>query len=174
MARRIAVVGVSGNGKTTLCKRLAAKLGVPHVELDALNHLPGWTEATPEALRRAVEAAMNRSDGWVFDGTYQNKIGDVVLRRADTVVWLDQSLPLVLSRLTRRAVHDIITGRDLYNGNRQTWRFAFWGRDSLVGYAIRMHFDRRRRWPEVFAHYPSLEVVRLRSPAEIERWLQAQ
>jgi len=98
VARRIAVAGASGNGKTTLSKRLAAKLGVPYVELDALNHLPGWTEATPEALRRDVEAAMNRSDGWVLDGTYQNKIGDVVLRRADTLVWLDQSLPLIVWR----------------------------------------------------------------------------
>jgi adenylate kinase family enzyme len=174
VARRIAVVGVSGNGKTTLARRLAAKLDVPYTELDALNHLPGWTEATAETLLRDVEAAMSRSDGWVLDGSYVGKIGDIVLRRADTLVWLDQSLPLVLARLVRRAVRDIVTRRDLFNGNRQTWRLAFWGRDSLVGFAIRMHFSRRRRWPERFARYPELEVVRLRSPHEVENWLQYQ
>lgn len=52
MARRIAVVGVSGNGKTTLARRLAATLDVPYTELDALNHLPGWIEATAETLLR--------------------------------------------------------------------------------------------------------------------------
>jgi adenylate kinase family enzyme len=40
VAHRIVVVGVSGNGKTTLSRRLAAQLGVPYVELDALNRAP--------------------------------------------------------------------------------------------------------------------------------------
>ncbi len=40
---RIAIVGISGAGKTSLAKRLAATLSVMHVELDALYwHLPSW------------------------------------------------------------------------------------------------------------------------------------
>jgi adenylate kinase family enzyme len=174
MPRRIAVVGVSGNGKTTFSRRLAAKLGLPYTELDALNHLPGWVEATNEELRQKVDAVMAMSDGWVLDGSYQSKLGDLVLRRADTVVWLDQPLPLVLRRLITRAVKDIITKRDLFNGNRQTWRFAFVGRDSLVGFAIRMHYEHRRTWPEQLARYPHLDVVRLRSPREVKEWFEAQ
>src|SRR5690242_13144215 len=108
MARRIAVVGVSGNGKTTFARRLAAKLDVPYTELDALHHLPGWVEAGEADFRREVEAVMNRSEGWVLDGSYMGKLGDLILRRADTIVWLDQPLPLVLRRLVKRAVTDII------------------------------------------------------------------
>jgi adenylate kinase family enzyme len=167
------VVGVSGNGKTTFARALAARIGVPYVELDALCHLEGWREASDEDFRRDVEAAM-RSDGWVLDGTYDRKLGNLVYERADTVVWLDQPLPLVLSRLVRRAVRDIVTKRDLFNGNRQTWRFAFAGRESLVGYAIRMYFHLRRTYPSEFAAMPRLEVVRLRSPREVERWLGRQ
>lgn len=174
MARRISVVGVSGNGKTTFARRLAAQLGVPYTELDALCHLAGWVEASDHDFRREVEAVMNRSQGWVLDGSYRWKLGDLVLRRADTIVWLDQPLSLVLRRLVTRAVRDIVTKRDLFNGNRQTWRFAFWGRESLVLYAIRAHFRRRREWPEEFSRFPTLEVVRLRSPREVERWLQSQ
>jgi adenylate kinase family enzyme len=174
MQRRIAVVAsCSGNGKTTLARRLAARLGVPAIELDALHHLPGWTEASPEQLRASVEEAM-RSDGWVIDGSYTGKIGDLVLQGADTVVWLDLPLPLALFRLVRRAIRDIVTQRDLFNGNRQTWRFAFFTRDSLVSYAIKSHFRRRRLWPERLARLEGVEVVRLRSPAEVERWLAAQ
>jgi adenylate kinase family enzyme len=174
MPRRIAVVGVSGNGKTTLSRRLAAKLNVPYTELDALNHLPGWVEASTDEFRREVEAAMNRSEGWVLDGSYMGKVGDLILGRADTIVWLDQPLPLVLRRLVTRAVRDIVTKRDLFNGNRQTWRYAFWGRDSLVGYAIRQHFRRRRDWPAPFVRVTGLKVVRLRSPREVEDWLACQ
>jgi adenylate kinase family enzyme len=174
VARRIVVAGISGNGKTTLGKRLAAKLGVPFTELDALMHLPGWTEADPEDFRRKVEAVMEDSEGWVLDGMYQAQLGDLVLRRADTLVWLDQSLPLVLFRLVRRALRDVVTRRDMFNGNRQTLKMAFWGRESLLGFAVVSHFKRRREWPAGIGAPPTLEVVRLRSPGEVERWFRCQ
>ena len=171
MARRIVVVGVSGNGKTTLSRRVSAKLGVPYTELDALVHLAGWTEASDEDFRHQVEEVMSRSEDWVLDSLYQNKLGDLLLERADTLVWLDQPLPLVLRRLITRAVRDIVTKRDLFNGNRQTWRYAFFTRDSLVSYAIKSHFKRRRAWPGALAKHSHLDVVRLRSPRQVERWL---
>ncbi|MBX3204296.1 MAG: AAA family ATPase [Labilithrix sp.] len=173
-ARRIAVIGVSGNGKTTLARRLAKQLGVVHVELDALCHLPGWREAPNEDFRREVLAALRETDGWVVDGAYDRKLGNLVYEHADTVVWLDLPLPLVMSRLVRRAVWDILTQRDLFNGNRQTVRFAFLERDSLVSYAIKQHFRRRRVYPQKFAAMPSVELVRLRSPRAVRRWLAAQ
>ncbi len=174
MSRRIVIAGVSGNGKTTLGRRLALKLGVPFTELDALMHQPGWVPAETETFRLEVEAVMDASDGWVLDGMYQQQLGDLVLRRADTLIWLDQPLPLVLGRLVRRVVTDIVTKRDLFNGNRQTWRFAFFTRDSLIGFAIKSHFKRRREWPAAIGAPPNLEIVRLRSPREVERWLECQ
>jgi adenylate kinase family enzyme len=172
--RRIVVVGVSGNGKTTVSRRLGARLRLPVTELDALNHQPGWTEASDEDFRRDVEAAMGSSDGWVLDGLYQRKLGDLVLNEADTLVWLDQPLPLVLARLVRRAVTDIVTKRDLFNGNRQTWRLAFFTRDSLVSFAVKQHFEHRRVWPGAFESYPNLQIVRLRSPREVDGWVERQ
>jgi adenylate kinase family enzyme len=37
---RIAVIGVTGSGKTTFANQLAQILLVPHVELDALHWMP--------------------------------------------------------------------------------------------------------------------------------------
>ena len=170
--RRVAVMGISGNGKTTLSRRLAAQLGVPYVELDAIYHQPGWTQLPLDEFRARVDEA-TRGDGWVVDGSYADFVGDIVLGRAQTVVWLDQPLQLVLWRLSRRAIRDIRTERDLFNGNRQSWRFAFFQRDSLVSYAASQYFRRRREWPTWLASFPKLEVVRLRSPSEVEQWLDA-
>jgi len=56
--RRVVVVGTSGSGKTTIARRLAALLGVRHIELDSLHWERGWVEAHPENLRRRVEVAL--------------------------------------------------------------------------------------------------------------------
>ena len=57
----------------------------------------------------------------------------------------------------------------LWNDNKESWRSGFWGRESLLGYALRMHFDRRRRYPRELAAYP---VVRLRSQVEVDRFVR--
>ena len=126
MPPKIAVVGTSGSGKTTVARELARRLGVLHVELDALFHGPGWTETPVEEFRRRVVAATEGS-GWVMDGNYESSLGDLVLERADTVVWLDLPLPVALSRVTRRTIGRIRTREELWSGNRESWRGGFFG-----------------------------------------------
>jgi adenylate kinase family enzyme len=169
----VSIQGISGSGKTTLGAALAERLGVPHLETDALVHGPGWTETPDAQLRAAVEPIL-RSDGWVVDSDYRRKLGTLVLERADTVVWLDLPLRVCLRRLWGRTIPRIRDQQPLWNDNRESWRGAFWGWESLFVYAIRRHVGRRRRFTELLARpeLAHLEVVRLRSPAEVERWLE--
>ena len=137
------------------------------MELDALVHGPDWTETPDDELRRIVEPIV-RSDGWVIDGTYPRKLGSLVLDSADTVVWLDQPVRVWLPRLLRRTARRV-TGREtLWNGNRETLWTAIGGPNSLIFYALRAHVRRRRTWPAKLARYP---VTRLRTPADVERWI---
>src|ERR687884_2172384 len=100
MPRRVLVQGVSGSGKSTFARALAERLGVPYVELDALHHGPNWTEAPADELRARVREAMTAApDGWVIDGNYEGKLGDTVIAAADTIVWIDLPLRLMLARL---------------------------------------------------------------------------
>ena len=66
--RRINVVGTSGSGKTTMARNLAARLGVPHVELDELHWGPNWTEEPDELFRERVERLLV-GEGWATAAT---------------------------------------------------------------------------------------------------------
>ncbi|MFN3254101.1 MAG: adenylate kinase [Ilumatobacter sp.] len=115
--RRIAVVGQSGTGKTTLARRLADRLDAESIDLDALYHGPGWTPAPTAEFRQRVLAATQCSS-WVVSGNYPT-VSDLVQGRADTIVWLD------LARwrtLPRRSIVRALTRRELWNGNRERWR----------------------------------------------------
>lgn len=168
--RRVAIIAsASGNGKTTLGRKLARRMGVPFVEVDALVHGPGWTETPDDELRRTLEPILAQ-DAWVTDQLYLRKVGTLILDHADTIVWLDLPIRVWLPRLARRTGRRI-TGREaLWNGNQETVMTAIGGWDSLFVYALRAHFRRRRTWPAKFARYP---VTRLRSTREVERWLAA-
>ena len=170
--RRVNVKGTSGSGKTTFAQELAERLGVPFVELDALHHGPNWSEPTDEEFRARVREAMDASpDGWVIDGNYEAKLGDTLTGAADTIIWLDLRLPLKLRRVARRTRERIRDDVELWNGNKESWRNALWGRESLFAWMIRGHFRHRRDWPRRFAGDP--RFIRLRSIEEARAWLDS-
>jgi adenylate kinase family enzyme len=166
--RRIAVIAsASGNGKTTLARELARRLDVPFVELDALVHGPNWTETPNDVLRAKVEPIV-ASEGWVIDGTYRGKLGDLVLDGADLIVWLDLPIRVWLPRLLTRTYRRVRNHEELWNGNRETWGNVLFGWDALLPFAFRQHFRRRRVYTEELARFP---VVRLRSTRDVDRFL---
>lgn len=160
------IATASGNGKTTLGRQLAQQLGVEFVELDALVHGPGWAETPDDELRATIEPVL-RSDGWVIDGSYQRKLGSSVLDAAELIVWLDLPLRIWMPRLLRRSWRRWRGQEPLWNGNTETLRGLFWGRESLFGYALINHFRKRRAYPRELDQY---EVERLRSVAAVERF----
>lgn len=170
--QRINVTGTSCSGKTTLSRRLAARLGVPCVELDALFWGADWTPVPLETFRERVAAAA-RGDRWVIDGTY-SAVRDLTWSRVDAVVWLDYPMPIVLARWARRTIARIRSGAEFWpgTGNRESVRHAL-RRDGLLHWIVTTHRARRRRLARDLAARPDITSVRLRSPREAERWLES-
>jgi adenylate kinase family enzyme len=167
-------MGGSCAGKTTVSRRLAAILGVPHVELDALHHDAGWQEASAEVLQARVRAALDSaSDGWVVDGNYGAKLGSLVLECADTVVLLDPPYLRTFGRALRRTLTRTITREELWNGNREQIRHVF-TRYWIPWWVLGNHRRHRREVPERVAEQPHLDLVHLHSDAEVEEWLRVQ
>lgn len=169
--QRIAIVGTTGSGKSTLAESLAPLLDAEPVELDALFWTPGWRPVLPELFRQRVEAATS-GDRWVIAGNY-GQVRDLVWGRADTLVWLDYNLPLVLRRLALRTVKRVVTREDLWNtGNRESLRVAL-GRQSILRYALRTHRTNRARFTTDIAdaRYAHLAVHRLDNPRALDQWV---
>jgi adenylate kinase family enzyme len=168
--KRVAVItSASGNGGTSFSRELAARLGVPFHELDALFWRSGWTETPADEFRAVVEPIV-ATERWVIDGSYQGKLGDLVLRNADLVVWLDLPMYVWLPRQLRRTLRRIVRRERLWNGNRETVRNAFFSRDGLLYWSLRWYRRRRRAYPERLAPFP---LVRLRTKAQVERFLSS-
>lgn len=171
VGQRIVVVGVTGSGKTTLASQLAEARRLAHIELDALHWEPNWTAATTKVFRERLMQALS-GDAWVVDGNY-SKVRDMLWQRADTIIWLDYALPLILWRLWRRTLWRILKRRELWNGNYETWRGTFFSRDSLFIWALQTHKRYRREYAELLANpaQAHLAAVHLCSPRATQRWL---
>ncbi len=167
--RRVIVIGTTGSGKTTLARRLAEVWQLPHAEQDAWNHQPGWQEAPLEHFRAQVDA-FTAAPAWIMDGNY-TKAQDIGLARADTLIWLDYAAGVVFWQLLRRTLRRMHSREELWNGNHEEWRTLL-STNSILLWFFKTHWKKRRTTPALIIQHPHLQVVRLRSPRERERWLR--
>ncbi len=170
---RIAVVGTTGSGKSTLAERLARKLDIPFVELDALFWEPNWHAVSFELFCERAEDAL-RANAWTTAGNY-SFAREIIWGRADTLIWLDYPLRIVMTRLFKRTLHRLVTRQELWNGNRDSWRRQFLSRNSLFLYAYKTH--ERWRWTIPlalnYAEYEHLELIHFTHPKQADDWLAA-
>jgi adenylate kinase family enzyme len=166
---RVAILGCGGAGKSTLATQLSARTGLPVVYLDRLFWAPGWQPRPDDAARAALDEAVCR-EHWVLDGNFLLFDGrDQRFARADTVVFLDVPRRTCLRRALTRLVRDRGRARnDLPDGCREgldlpflrwIWRYP--------------RTDRPRVLRLLDGLDGSVAVHRLRSPADVQRFLES-
>jgi adenylate kinase family enzyme len=155
--RRIVVLGCAGAGKTTFARRLARRLDASVICLDSLWR-PEWRQHDVPTFRAIVEQA-HRGEAWVSDGNFAQATFDLRLRRADLIVWLEQPRLLCAWRAARRVIRRGEAHRpaDTLKVLRFIWRFDRVNRPLIETQRL--------------AHGPGVPVVRLRSTAQVERFL---
>jgi adenylate kinase family enzyme len=150
--KRVVVLGSSCAGKTTFSLRLASALKANHIELDALHWEPNWKQADDNVFRARVRQAI-ASDSWVVDGNY-SKVHDLIWPQADTLIWLDPPLPVVLRRFFFRALSRSFKGEMLWGHSKETLRSNIFSRNSLLVWILTTYKRRSERYLELMNSPP--------------------
>jgi adenylate kinase family enzyme len=161
--QRILVIGSPGAGKSTLATELARRTGLPLIHLDREQWRSGWVE-TPkgEWQRKVVELAAG--DRWIIDGNYGGTLAPR-LARADTVIDLEFPAWRCVWRILKRFAQSRGTVRpDMAEGCPEQWNLEF-----LV-YTATFPLKGRKRTRAKLARFDG-RLIRLRSPAEVRRFL---
>ncbi len=122
----------------------------------------------PDDEFRARVQSVVEQQGWVVDGDYERKLSDLVLTRADTAIWLELPLRVSLARMWNRTAHLIRNRIAVRHGDLLTWRL-----DLLrwLQWEVRSHARRRFTLQPRLERHERLNVVHLRSQAQVDEWL---
>ena len=165
---KVLVAGTSGSGKTTLAAAIADVAGIPHVEIDALFHGPGWT---PRPSFEAEVRSFSSGPAWVTEWQY-SQVRSLLADRADLVVWLDLPRSQVMRQVVGRTLRRRWRRQSLWNGNIEPPLWTVLHDDGhIVRWAWTSHPRTARRVLELAVRRPELPIVRLRSHREANRWL---
>ena len=144
-----------------------------NVELDGFKHQPGWKELPTDAFADRVRVAI-ATDGWVVDGNY-SAVRDLVWSRADTVIWLDLSRPVVMWQVVGRTLRRAVTREELWNGNREPLGnfLTLEPEESVIAWAWTRHRVYRERYELAMRdpRWAHLRIVRVRSRNDVKRLL---
>ena len=133
--KRVAIIGTSGSGKTTLAKKLSKCLKIQSYELDNLYWLPNWQHTDLDSFRKKVKSITNNKQ-WIICGNY-SKLRDITLEKADTIIWLDFPIALVLYRNLIRCFKRVFSKQAICNGNYETISRTFFSKDSILLWALK-------------------------------------
>lgn len=174
LPRRLRVVGNSGSGKTTLARAAAQRLGVGHLELDAVFWAEEWTKRDLDDAHARVHeflASAPAQRGWVVDGNWDSR-RQGMLDDADALVWLDYPRHVVMRRVVVRTLRRGVRRETLWHGNREQLRNLLRREpeENIVLWAWTRHRSYRDRYGALHAS-GVVPVIRLRHPREAQRWL---
>ena len=154
------MIGNGGGGKSTLCRTLGDRLGLPVHEVDPVQYRPDWTSVPADEVELVLDGWI-AADAWIVDGFGPWPAIERRFDAADTIVWVDFPLLTHLRWTAKRQLG---------------WRTTPDGRERppsrrMFSTIVRVHRAYRSRI-EAAVTAPSRrdKLVHLRSPRELNRF----
>lgn len=169
---RVAVVGTTCAGKSTFAEAFAKRLGHKHIELDELFWLPDWQTQPADVFLNSVRHAVS-TNRWVVDGNYSQS-RDAIWSRATAIIWLNYPFPVVFGRGLKRTIFRTFSGREVCNGNHETFHKTFFSRDSILLWLVSSFSANRQHYRTLFEgdDWPDLTIIELKAPVDARNFLK--
>ena len=163
---KLLVIGVSGAGKSTLARRLSDTLNLPFFPSDSFYWEADWQIAHPDKVRQQINDVLSRS-AWIFDGNFDEE-HEFVWKQADCILWLDYSLPTILTQVITRNLRWTLTRQTVWSGNQMTLPRAVSG----IRHALRSYASKQETHPRWLSELKGVDIHRFRSRKETELWVK--
>lgn len=98
---KIAIIGYSGSGKSSLARTLAAHDHIPILHLDQVNFTDNWTQRPIEESKAIVSKMLDRSD-WIIEGNYNELLYEQRMEKADQIIFMNFPRRICLPRVIKR------------------------------------------------------------------------
>jgi len=161
------VVGSAGAGKTRLALALGQLRRLPVIHGDKIFWRPGWTDPDNDTFRAEV-SRLTGAEAWIYDGNL-GRVADIVLPRAQVVIWIEQPLYLAALRAYARTLKYLGRTRpEMGEGCPERLSLSLWGYVRKFDTSMR---PRLESWIQEFA--PQIPVVVLRGDQQVAAFLTA-
>lgn len=164
---KIAILGYSGSGKSTMAKQLSSYYNTPVLHLDTIQFTPGWVERDKDEGRALTKEFM-KNESWVIDGNYRGFYQRERLEQADKIIFLNFPRRICFFRAYKRYLNNRNkTREDMAQGCEEKFDLEF-------GWWI-IHKGRTK---EIVNRYKQIEeefkdkVIVLKSPKEVRSFLE--
>jgi adenylate kinase family enzyme len=169
LVTRVLVIGNGATGKTTFSERLAARIGLEVHHLDGMAWRAGW-QRVPEDEFEAALAKVLAGPRWIVDGVaYPQHIPERI-ERADTVIFIDYSLPRIYWWALKKEARYAFRQRPEMPADTPEWKITW----RLLKIIWKIHFGMRAEWIALVtqAAKSGKTVHHFRRPRETQRFLE--
>jgi adenylate kinase family enzyme len=87
VGKNIFIIGISGTGKSTISRKLAALTGLSLYHMDSIIWSENWVESDDQKIQLLLDK-ISDTDGWIVEG-WIDKYSNTLLECADLILYLD-------------------------------------------------------------------------------------
>ncbi|MEL6686754.1 MAG: adenylate kinase [Pseudomonadota bacterium] len=144
LGKKVIISGPSCTGKTTLGLQLADKLNRPQIDLDDFHFLPNWVCKDPKLFVSEVNSAVDQHESWIVSGGYHSKLKATLWPKADTIIWLDLPLHIILTRYFKRTYRRVRFQEPCCGENYETLGHVIF-KDNMLLHILKTYGPRKER-----------------------------
>ncbi|PZP56902.1 MAG: adenylate kinase [Micavibrio aeruginosavorus] len=163
LGKRIAIIGPSNSGKSTLAEKIGKAFGIPILHLDQIAHKPGtsWERVSELDLIEAQDQFLIKNNTWVIEGNYSVCMSQR-FGHAETLIWCD---PPLIGCIGRYIIRSIKSDPDRV-GRLKDAKHEF--SLALIKYTIFNYPKNRSKYLELIQMNSHLNCLHMRTFSEIK------